>query len=117
MSKSDQGYIDSKAAQIQEQYGTKSVTKHKPAPFQRERITVKKPGAKFYVPSELRVGDMVRPWDREDFFEVLSSLPVSGSYRRRWMVVMLEYGGIVEERGFTEFARFEMSNEHPRRSY
>ena len=104
----DEGYIEAKAAEIQETHGSKSIPKHKPAPFKRERITVKKPGAKFFVPSELHVGDMVRPWDREDFYEVVKSAPVPWTYRHRYMVTMREYGGLVEAREFTEFARFEM---------
>lgn len=109
----DQGYIDAKAAEIQESHGSKSVSKHKPAPFRREHITVKKPGAKFYVPSELRVGDMVRPWDREDFYEVVKSSPVSLTYRHRYYVTMKGAG----QREYTEFARFEMSSEHSRGPY
>lgn len=106
----DQGYIDAKAAEIQETHGSKSVSKHKPAPFRRERITVKKPGARFFVASELRAGDMVRPWDREDFYEVTHHAPVRNSYGHRYYVTMKGDG----QREFLEFARFEMSSEHPR---
>lgn len=104
----DQGYIDAKAAEIQEVHGSKSVSKHKPAPFNRERIVVRKPGAKFFVPSELSAGDMVRPWDREDFYQVLSSDPVPLSYRHRYNVAMVSAVGLEETRVFSEFARFEM---------
>lgn len=107
----DQGYIDAKADQIREEHGTGSKDKFRPAPFQRDRVSVRAPGAKFYVASELETGFIVRPWDREDFWTVVRAEAVAGTYQQSFRVV-LQHGDDehdeIEDRLFSPLARFEL---------